>query len=115
MSLTSLGLKGFLASDKGLALSFLGIFSTTVGYGVIILAQGDGGGSAEPGRATRAYSFVSAAPDTAVILSPEGLHNVRVGSVLPGLGTVTAITVAGDTWTISTSSGRSMRGKNPKP
>jgi hypothetical protein len=112
MSLTSLGIKGFLASDKGMALGFVGIFTTSIGYGIVILSQGQSG-KPEPSHAPQTFALVSATDDTAVLASAEGLHKVHVGSVLPYLGIVTGIVDEAGQWKVTTSSGHALTIKTP--
>ena len=99
--ITTFALKSFLASDKGLATAFVGLFTGSVTYlGVAIERPTIGG------PATKALTLVSANPDHAVLGGDDGLRRVTIGSVLPSLGQVVRIERRDGHWAVVFSTGK---------
>jgi hypothetical protein len=99
--LTSLAAKSFLASDKGLATAFVGLFTGSVTYLAVAIERPNLGHTPN-----HTLTLVSASNDHAVVGSDEGLRRVTVGAVIPTLGQVVKIERRDGRWSVVFSSGK---------
>ena len=99
--LTPFAAKSFLASDKGLAAAFVGLFTGSVTYLAVAIERPNL--SQAPNHA---LTLVSASHDHAIVGSDEGLRRVTIGAVLPGLGQVVRIDRQDGRWSVFFSNGK---------
>ena len=97
-----LATKSFLASDKGLTMAFVGLFSGSVTY-LVVAFQGSSGPAA---GAAHTMTLVSAAQDFAVLGGEEGLRRIAIGAVVPGLGQVARIERRDGRWAVIFANGK---------
>jgi hypothetical protein len=103
----TLSVKAFFASDKGLATCLLSMFVATTGYVAAFVINSPANDA--PTNSHGAYVLRDADGEQATLSSNAQIQMVRIGSILPGIGRITAIEVRNGHWTVETSHGVIIR------